>query len=60
MEPVVPAGIESLGPEVSRRVVALVTAAEDRQAVEAEQALDQALAIVPKPVRGLVRKVLLG
>lgn len=60
MEPVVPAGIESLGPEVSLRVVALVTAAEDRQAVEAEQALDQALAIVPKPVRGLVRKVLLG
>jgi len=56
----VPREIDELGPEVAARVTALVEAAEERQSREAEQAVEQALAIVPKPLRGLVRKVLLG
>jgi len=56
----VPREINELGPEVAARVTALVEAAEERQSREAEQAVEQALAIVPKPLRGLVRKVLLG
>ena len=55
-----PAGITALGPEITARVEALVRDAEQRQAEEAEHALDRAMRIVPRPLRGIVRKVLLG
>ncbi|WP_354697717.1 hypothetical protein DSM112329_03356 [Paraconexibacter sp. AEG42_29] len=55
-----PAGITALGPDTVARVRALVAAAEQRQAEEADAALDTALGIVPRPLRGVVRKVLLG
>ena len=56
----IPEGIRALGPEATARITALVAAAEERQAAEADAALDTALKIVPRPVRGIVRKVLLG
>jgi hypothetical protein len=55
-----PDGIRDLGPDVAARVSTLVQAAEERQVREGEQAVEEALAIVPRPLRGLVRKVLLG
>ena len=55
-----PAGITALGPEVSARVQQLVRDAERRQTQEADRALDKALGIVPRPLRGVVRKVLVG
>ena len=61
MQPtVVTAGIAALDPAVGDRVMALVAAAEARQVAEADQAVDHALALVPRPLRGLVRKALLG
>lgn len=61
MQPMaVPDGITALDPAVADRVMALVTAAEQRQVAEADHAVDHALAIVPRPLRGLVRKSLLG
>lgn len=56
----VPAGIQALGPEAVARVQRLVREAEARQEAEAAAALDTALDIVPWPVRGVVRKVLIG
>jgi hypothetical protein len=58
--PQIPAGITALGPDVTARVQALVADAETRQVAEADAALDSALRIVPRPLRGVVRKVLLG
>lgn len=55
---VVPAEIEALGPEAATRLRALVASAEERQEREAEASLDAALRIVPRPLRGVVRKVL--
>lgn len=55
-----PAGIAALGPDVAGRVQALVRAAEERQAREAQDALGTALKVVPRPLRGVVRKVLTG
>jgi len=56
----VPAGIARLGPDVAPRVDELVAQAERRQDRELEEALTKTLRIVPGPLRGLVRKVLLG
>ncbi len=55
-----PPGIQALGPEAVARLQTLVEQAERRQADEAEAALQTALQLVPWPVRGVVRKVLLG
>jgi hypothetical protein len=56
----VPEGIAALGPDVPARVQSLVRDAEARQERELAEALDTSLRIVPRPLRGLVRKVLLG
>lgn len=53
-----PAAIRELGPEATERLEALVAAAEERQVRESEQALETALRIVPRPLRGVVKKVL--
>lgn len=58
--PHLPAGITDLGPEITERVQALVADAERRQVAEADAAMEHALQIVPRPLRGIVRKVLLG
>ncbi len=60
VERVLPAGIAALGPEANARVQQLVRAAERRQVQEAARALDEALGLVPRPLRGVVRKVLVG
>ena len=56
----IPAGIQALGPDAVERLQALLVRAEQQQAAEAEAALQTALKIVPRPVRGIVRKVLIG
>lgn len=56
----VPPAIAALGPGVVAEVGRLVAESERRQAREAAEALDVALGIVPRPLRGVVRKVLLG
>ncbi len=56
----IPEGIRALGPEATARVQALVLAAEQAQEAEAAEALDKALRAVPRPLRGVVKKVLLG
>jgi hypothetical protein len=56
----IPDGITALGPEATQRLEALITAAERRQADEADRALDTALTVVPRFARPIVRKVLLG
>lgn len=48
------------GPEVDAAVRALIADAEAREDREVDAALDTALGIVPRPLRGVVRKVLLG
>ncbi|UTI66774.1 hypothetical protein NBH00_11330 [Paraconexibacter antarcticus] len=61
MDPIdLPSGIRALGPDAVARLQTLVGQAEQRQADEAEAALQTALQLVPWPVRGIVRKVLLG
>ncbi len=57
---VVPPAIAALGPEAAAAALRLVEEAERRQDREAAAALDTALAIVPWPARGVVKKVLLG
>ena len=52
-----PKGIAALGPDARQRVDALVASAQERQAQELRSALEQTLRIVPKPLRGLVRKM---
>lgn len=56
----IPEGVRALGPEVTARVERLVADAEVRQEAEAEVALDKALSIVPWPLRGVVKRVLIG
>lgn len=56
----IPLGITALGPEVTLRVEALVAAAERQQDADADVAIDAALRIVPRPMRGVVRRVLIG
>lgn len=55
-----PAGIAAMGPEAREAVAAMVAAAERRQAQEVEAALHEGLRVVPRPLRGLARKVLVG
>jgi hypothetical protein len=55
-----PPGIAALGPEVAERLDAMVRDAHARQRQELADALDQTLRIVPRPLRGVVRKVLTG
>lgn len=54
----VPAEIGALGPEAATRLRELVAAAEERQEREAAESLETALRIVPRPLRGVVKKVL--
>ncbi len=55
---VVPEAIRELGPEAVERLETLVAAAELAQVRESERSLEATLRIVPRPLRGLVRKVL--
>lgn len=55
-----PPGIVALGPDACREVSALVLAAERAQSAEVEHALQEGLRAVPRPLRGLARKVLVG
>jgi hypothetical protein len=55
-----PDGIAALGPEAREAVAAMVTAAERRQAREVEAALHEGLRVLPRPLRGIARKVLVG
>ena len=52
-----PSGVKALGPEAEARIEKLVADARQRQQQELAGALEQTLKIVPKPLRGLVRKV---
>lgn len=54
----VPPGVATLAPDVQERLAGLVDAARARQSRELKRALDDTLRIVPRPLRGLVRKVL--
>ncbi len=56
----VPTAIQELGPEATERLEALVAAVEQRQVAEQERSLETALKIVPRPLRGVVKKVLVG
>lgn len=53
-----PDGIAALGPDARQRLDGLVAAAQQHQQQELRDALEETLRIVPKPLRGLVRKVL--
>ena len=55
-----PPGIKALGPEAEQRIEALVADARRRQQQELVAALENTLKIVPKPLRGVVRKVVGG
>jgi hypothetical protein len=46
-----------LGPDAEARIAELVRAAEARQTQELRRALDHTLRIVPRPLRGIVRKM---
>ncbi|MBJ7520098.1 MAG: hypothetical protein JHC84_10415 [Solirubrobacteraceae bacterium] len=52
-----PDGITALGPDAVDTVHTLVHQAERRQAAELRDALDRTLKIVPRPLRGAVKKV---
>lgn len=54
---IVPDGIAALGPGVGAEIEELVRDARRRQVVELRESLDHTLRIVPRPLRGLVRKV---
>ena len=56
----IPPGIKALGPEAEQRVEQFVRDAQQRQAEQLRQALEQTLRTVPGPLRGLVRKVVGG
>lgn len=53
----VPDGVAGLGEDAVTRVKDLVRDAEVRQARELRRSLDDTLRIVPRPLRGLVRKI---
>jgi hypothetical protein len=53
----VPDGIAALGDDAVATVQALVHEAERAQARELRGALDRTLKIVPRPLRGVVKKV---
>jgi hypothetical protein len=54
----IPPGISALGPEAVGLVERLVAAAEERQDAELRGSLEKSLRMVPRPVRGVVRRVL--
>jgi len=58
MQRKLPDGIAALGPEVAEQIDTLVTRAARRQDAELNEALVATLRIVPKPLRGVARKVL--
>lgn len=53
-----PEGIAALAPDAEDRVQALVLEARRQQLRELAQALDHAMRVIPRPLRGGVRKVL--
>jgi hypothetical protein len=53
----IPPGIAALGADVEDRIAALVRDARVEQGRELARALDDALRIVPRPLRGIVRKI---
>jgi hypothetical protein len=55
-----PPGIAALGPEARDAVAALIAGAERAQAAELETALQEGLRAVPRPLRGIARRVLVG
>lgn len=55
-----PPGIAALGPEATAAVERLVADAERRQDAEVGAALADGLRAVPRPLRGIARKVLVG
>ncbi|MDO9408047.1 hypothetical protein [Patulibacter sp.] len=55
-----PPGVVALGPEACSAVAALVADAERAQSAEVGAALQEGLRVVPRPLRGIARKVLTG
>ena len=53
-----PEGIAALGPDVAGRVEELVAEARRQQLRDLGQALEDAMRVVPRPLRAMVRKVL--
>jgi hypothetical protein len=56
----VPAGLEALSEEELHGFAAAIRVAKRRQSAELELAVDQALDIVPRLLRGTIRKILFG
>jgi hypothetical protein len=56
----VPGGLEALTEEELRGFAGMIKVARRRQSEELEQAVDQALDIVPRLLRGTIRKILFG
>ena len=56
----IPPGIAELGPDVIERLERMIDDAHARQRAELVEALDRTLRIVPRPLRGVARKVLTG
>ena len=54
----IPAGITALGPEVECELERLIAAARKRDDRELAAALNDALKVIPLPLRGMARKVL--
>ncbi|HSX69257.1 hypothetical protein [Nocardioides sp.] len=50
------AGLEELSDELLTELALLVTTAEETQRLELHASLDEALAVVPRPVRAAVRR----
>jgi hypothetical protein len=57
-ERTLPGGIAALGPDVGQRIDKLVVRAARREDEALAEALSATLRIVPRPLRGVARKVL--
>ncbi len=55
-----PASVLALPEESRQRLAALLVAARERQQQQGDESVERALKGVPLPVRGLVRKALVG
>lgn len=53
-----PASLHNLDPDLVTRLAAAVTAESRRQEQALGQAVDHALRLVPRPLRGIVRKMI--
>jgi hypothetical protein len=53
-----PAALADVDPAVVRRLADAVTAEQQRQAEAADRAVDEALRVVPRPLRGVVRRII--